>query len=148
MHPLERNGWKIYFHPTFAAQRLAFRENVNKLKSNLTTEKYQSHPDVKHFANLMRAIKETIPDNPLASEYVLKNNLKSYSRLKGRGVPDRSRLFFKVDNQEKSIVILWLGFPRKEGSKSDCYVVFAQMVSRNEFPSDIKQLISMCGKTE
>jgi toxin YhaV len=49
----------------------------------------------------------------------------------------------------KAIVILWLGYPRKEGDKKDCYTVFAKMIDtgvpvlrdRGQFPEDIAELM-------
>ena len=40
--------------------------------------------------------------------------MDKYSRLKKMGLPNRYRLFFKVFPQQKVIIILWLGFPRKD----------------------------------
>jgi toxin YhaV len=64
--------------------------------------------------------------------------------MKKKGLPGRYRLFFRVfDTSDlKAIVILWLGYPRKEGDKNDCYEVFTRMVSRGDFPEDIGELIS------
>lgn len=43
--------------------------------------------------------------------------------------------------QMKVIAILWLGFPRKEGAKDDCYEVFTKMVARGTFPDSLDELI-------
>jgi len=40
----------------------------------------------------------------------------------------------------KYIVILWLGYPRNEGGKNDCYSFFGKMVEKGDFPSDVEQL--------
>ena len=50
--------------------------------------------------------------------------------MKGLGLPDRYRLFFRPFEAEgrKLLLILWLGFPRKDGDRKDCYAVFKQMV--------------------
>jgi toxin YhaV len=63
------------------------------------------------------------------------------------GLPERYRLFFRVfDTPElKAIVILWLGFPRKEGAKDDCYDVFTKMVTRRTFPDSLDELLGDCG---
>ncbi|NDJ22001.1 hypothetical protein GS682_10200 [Nostoc sp. B(2019)] len=37
---------------------------------------------------------------------------------------------------------LWLGFPRKEGDKKDCYQVFTKKVENGEFPQSIDELLS------
>ncbi len=60
------------------------------------------------------------------------------------GLPQRYRFFLKIfDTSEmKAIVIIWLGYPRKEGDKNDCYNVFTKMVDRGEFPEKIGELIA------
>jgi toxin YhaV len=75
---------------------------------------------------------------------VLTGALKKYGRMKKMGLPGRYRLFFRVfDTSElKAIVILWLGYPRKEGDRNDCYTVFTKMVERGDFPSTIAELIT------
>jgi toxin YhaV len=62
------------------------------------------------------------------------------------GLPERYRLFFRVfDTPElKAIVILWLGFPRKEGVKNNCYAVFTKMVTRGKFPDSLDELLADC----
>jgi toxin YhaV len=62
------------------------------------------------------------------------------------GLPERYRLFLRVfDTPElKAIVILWLGFPRKEGAKDDCYEVFTKMVTRGTFPDSLDELLADC----
>ena len=67
----------------------------------------------------------------------------TYSRLKKLGLPNRYRLFFKIFPQQKAIIILWLGFPRKEGDKKDCYRVFTKMVEKGQFPLSLKDLINL-----
>ncbi len=58
------------------------------------------------------------------------------------GLPQRYRLFFRVfDTPLKAIVILWLGFPRKEGAKDDCYEIFTKMVTQGAFPDSLDELI-------
>jgi toxin YhaV len=91
----------------------------------------------------MRAIQEIIPQDPYASNLALIGPLKRYGRVKKMGIPQRYRLFFRVFEapQQKSIFILWLGYPRKEGDKSDCYRVFAKMVARGDFPESLDQLL-------
>jgi toxin YhaV len=62
------------------------------------------------------------------------------------GLPERYRLFFRVFDtpQLKAIVILWLGFPRKEDAKDDCYQVFTKMVTRGAFPDSLDELLVDC----
>jgi toxin YhaV len=41
----------------------------------------------------------------------------------------------------KAIFVLWLGYPRKQGDKNDCYKVFTKMVERGDFPNSLDALI-------
>jgi toxin YhaV len=141
MEPIVKNGWEIYFHREFASQYTDFTDQVTKLKASLVPQKYGSHPTVKLFGHLVQIIDQVIPENPQAPYFALHDDLKSFSRVKKKGLPDRHRLFFKVFPKEQRIVILWLGYPRKEGDKNDCYTVFSKRVSRGEYPSNFDDLV-------
>jgi toxin YhaV len=137
-------GWEIYFHPQlFARQYQEILVRVQKLQATLEPDDYKTHPTVKLLAAMTIGIEEKIPSNPFATHFALTGALKKYSRMKKMGLPGRYRLFFRVfDTPEmKAIVILWLGYPRKEGDKNDCYAVFTKMVDRGQFPEDISELI-------
>jgi toxin YhaV len=73
-----------------------------------------------------------------------KRNVEISRRVKKMGLPQRYRLFFRAfDTPElKAIVILWLGFPRKEKAKNDCYEVFTKMVAVRTFPDSLDELIA------
>ena len=134
------NGWTILFHPLFDNQWQQLLNLVKSLRSPLSQEDFGRHPQVKLFKALTIGIEQKIPNEPLASYFSLRKPLDKYSRLKKMGLPNRYRLFFKVFPQ-KVIIILWLGFPRKEGDKKDCYRVFAKMVKKGQFPLLLKDLI-------
>ncbi|MEL6161438.1 MAG: type II toxin-antitoxin system YhaV family toxin [Cyanobacteria bacterium J06623_5] len=139
------NGWRIYFlRRLFGKQRRELQAEVRRLKEKLPTEDYIRHPKVKLYAAVMRAIKEFIPADPLASRFALKGPLKQYGRVKKLGIPNRYRLFFKVFQvpEQKSIFILWLGYPRKAGDKRDCYRAFEKMVQRGDFPTSLDELLT------
>lgn len=133
------NGWKIYFHPLFAEQRDELRNTARKLKQQ-APEEYSSHPDVKLYAAVMDGIRQKIPQNPFASHFSLQGRLRKYGRMKKMGLPERYRLFFKAFREEKIIFILWLGYPRKQGDKNDCYKVFLKKVSNGTFPESLDEL--------
>jgi toxin YhaV len=59
------------------------------------------------------------------------------------GLPDRYRLFFRAiqTKEYKAIFVLWLGYPRKQGDKNDCYKAFTKMVERGDFPNSLDALI-------
>lgn len=137
------NGWTILFHPLFNDQWQQLLHLVKSLRSRLPTDDFVKHPQVKLFKALTVGIEEKIPNDPLASYFALRKPLDKYSRLKKMGLPNRYRLFFKVFPQQKVIIILWLGFPRKEGDKKDCYRIFAKMVKKGQFPLSLKDLIDL-----
>ena len=137
------NGWTILFHPLFNDQWQQLLNLVKSLRSRLSQEDFVQHPQVKLFKALTVGIEEKIPNDPLASYFALRKPLDKYSRLKKMGLPNRYRLFFKVFPQQKVIIVLWLGFPRKEGDKKDCYRVFAKMVKKGQFPLSLKDLINL-----
>jgi toxin YhaV len=135
------NGWTILFHPLFNDQWQQLLDLVKSLRSRLPQQDFVKHPQVKLFKALTVGIEEKIPNDPKASYFALRKPLDTYSRLKKMGLPNRYRLFFKVFPQQKTIIILWLGFPRKEGDKKDCYRVFAKMIKKGQFPLDLKDII-------
>ena len=135
------NGWTILFHPVFNNQRQELLNSVKSLKSRLSPEEFIRHPQVKLFKALTVGIEEKIAQDPLAKYFALKKPLNKYSRLKKMGLLSRYRLFFQVFPQQKTIIILWLGFPRKEGDKKDCYRIFSKMVEKGQFPANLADII-------
>jgi toxin YhaV len=144
MSAIIRNGWEIYFHrKLFGEQRRQLKEQVSQLKIKLPPSEFVKHPTVKLLAAVMTGIKEKIVLDPFAPQFTLKGSLRHYGRLKGMGLSDRHRLFFRAFEAEgrKILIILWLGFPRKQGDKNDCYEVFSRMVSNGDFPETLEQLL-------
>jgi toxin YhaV len=134
------NGWNILFHPVFDEQWQNLRSSVKSLRSRLSKEDFIKHPQVKLFKAVTVGIEQKIPSDPLASYFALKKPLQKYSRMKKMGLPNRYRLFFKVFSEQQTIIILWLGFPRKQGDKKDCYQVFSKMVEQGQFPTNLLDL--------
>jgi toxin YhaV len=64
------------------------------------------------------------------------------------GLPSRYRLFFRAFKEQKAIIIFWLGFPRKEGDKNDCYQVFTEKVKNGDFPENLDELLAECDVNE
>lgn len=141
MKPINKNGWKIYFHPLFYAQWKQLVTKVKQLQEKLEPDKFVIHADVKLLKALDLGIKEKIPQDPFMFYFSLKKPLQKYGRLKKMGLPSRYRLFFRAFNEPKIILILWLGFPRKEGDKKDCYRIFSQLVAKGEFPDNCNDLL-------
>jgi toxin YhaV len=135
------NGWQIFFDPLFSTQWIELRDKVKKLKDELPKEEFIKHPDAKLLKALNIGIKEKITQDPFASYFILQKPLQKYGRLKKMGLPERYRLFFRVFKEQKIIIILWLGFPRKEGDKKDCYQVFTKKVENGDFPENVDQFM-------
>ncbi|MBD2724835.1 type II toxin-antitoxin system YhaV family toxin [Nostoc sp. FACHB-892] len=145
------NGWEVYFHPQlFGTQYQELFERVSHLREQLPEAEYKTHATVKLFAAITVAIETKISSDPFASHFALTGALKRYGRMKKMGLPERYRLFFKAFDTEqlKVIAILWLGFPRKEGAKNDCYQVFTKMVERGTFPDSLDELLKDCEITD
>jgi toxin YhaV len=145
------NGWEIYFHPQlFGSQYQELFDRVSELREKLPESEFKTHATVKLFATITVGIETKISADPFASHFALTGALKRYGRVKKMGLPPRYRLFFRAfDTSElKAIVILWLGFPRKEGAKDDCYQVLTKMVARGTFPDSLDELITEPEKTQ
>jgi toxin YhaV len=94
--PLVRHGWEIAFQPQlFARQYAELKAEVKRLKQELDPQAFAQHPQVKLLAAVMEGIKERIASDPYASRFALTGPLRRYGRLKGLGLPDRYRLFFR-----------------------------------------------------
>jgi toxin YhaV len=147
MEVLVCNEWSIYFHPEFSEQWDEQVKLVKKLKGALSKKEFVEHSEVKLIASLRLCIKEKIPLNPHAAFFRLRKDLKKYRRLKKMGLPERYRLFFKAGNidNKKVIVVLWLGYPRREGDKkNDCYEKFKRKLASGIFPEDLAELVAQC----
>ena len=120
--PLVRHGWEIAFQPQlFARQYSELKAEVKLLKRQLDPASFVQHPRVKLLAAVMEGIKESIAVDPYTSRFALSGPLRRYGRLKGMGLPNRYRLFFRPFEAERCRLLLkfWLGFPRKEGDRND-----------------------------
>ncbi|MFN4865292.1 MAG: type II toxin-antitoxin system YhaV family toxin [Cyanobacteriota bacterium] len=141
--PLVRHGWTMAFQPQLLARQVVeLNAEVRRLKQKLDHHAFVQHPQVKLLAAVMEGIKEQVAADPYASRFALTGPLRRYGRLKGLGLPDRYRLFFRPFEAEdrRLLLILWLGFPRKDGDRNDCYAVFSRLVQRGELPEDWESL--------
>ena len=115
---LVRHGWQIAFQPhLFARQYAELKAEVKRLKRELDPHDFTPHPQVKLLAAVMEGIKEHIATDPDASRFALSGPLRRYgSRLKGLGLPDRYRLFyrpFEAKGQRLLCGVLTDGAPRR-----------------------------------
>ncbi|QSJ17446.1 type II toxin-antitoxin system YhaV family toxin [Nostoc sp. UHCC 0702] len=138
------NGWQIFFSPLFNEQWIELRNRVRILKNDLPKEEFIKHSDAKLLKALNIGIKEKITQDPFASHFVLQKPLQKYGRLKKMGLPERYRLFFRAFREQKIIIILWLGYPRKEGDKKDCYQVFTKKIKDGKLPDSVNDLRAEC----
>ena len=148
MKPIVCNGWTIFFHPLFFAQWSELVNKVKQLKIKKEPSEFRVHPSVKLLKAIDVGIKEKIPQDPFAAYFALKKPLQKYGRLKKMGLPNRYRLFFRAFKEKKIIIILWLGFPRKQGDKKDCYQVFSKKIAQGQFPESLASLLAECDETE
>lgn len=140
--PLNVNGWTIVFHKAFRIQWEDLTDRAIKLKSRLNPEDFPRHPDVKLLKAIDSGLRDKIALDPFASHFALRKPLQKYGRLKKMGLPQRYRLFFQAFDDRKVIFILWLGFPRKEGDRQDCYTVFSKMVTNGKLPQSYEALLA------
>jgi toxin YhaV len=142
MKPFNANGWTILFYEDFQIQWVDLTAKVVKLKSKLEPKDFVTHPDVKLLKAIDAGIREKISIDPFASHFALRKPLDRYGRLKKMGLPQRYRLFFRAFAERRVIIILWLGFPRKEGDRRDCYAVFSRMVANGKLPDSYESLVA------
>jgi toxin YhaV len=142
MKPFDANGWTILFYTDFQLQWEDLTAKVVKLKSKLDPKDFVIHPDVKLLKAIDSGIRDKISIDPFASRFSLRKPLQQYGRLKKMGLPQRYRLFFRAFATRKVIIILWLGFPRKEGDRRDCYQVFSRMVANGKLPDSYESLVA------
>lgn len=142
MNPFDANGWTILFYTDFQLQWENLTAKVIKLKSKLDHQDFVTHPDVKLLKAIDSGIRDKISLDPFAHYFSLRKPLQQYGRLKKMGLPQRYRLFFRAFAKRRVIIILWLGFPRKEGDRRDCYQVFSRMVANGKLPDSYESLVA------
>ena len=142
MNPFDANGWTILFYTDFQLQWEDLTAKVVKLKSKLDPQDFVTHPDVKLLKAIDSGIRDKISLDPFAHYFSLPKPLQQYGRLNKMGLPQRYRLFFRAFAERRVIMILWLGFPRKEGDRRDCYQVFSRMVANGKLPDSYESLVA------
>jgi toxin YhaV len=144
----DAHGWTVLFYSDFRIQWDGLRNRAIHLKSNLNPEEFARHPDVKLLKAIDVGIRDKIAVDPFASYFALRKPLHKYGRLKKMGLPQRYRLFFRAFADQNVIIILWLGFSRKEGDRQDCYAVFSKMVSNGTLPESYASFWAECNSDE
>jgi toxin YhaV len=144
----DAHGWTVLFYADFRTQWDKLRNRTIQLKSNLNPEEFVRHPDVKLLKAIDVGIRDKIAVDPFASYFALRKPLHKYGRLKKMGLPQRYRLFFRAFADQNVIIILWLGFPRKEGDRQDCYAVFSRMVTNGTLPESYSSFLAECNSDD
>ena len=131
----------MVFAPPFAARYEKLLSEAERLRRRLPEAEYRAHPTVKLLAAVTRLIDE-IPGDPNATDFRLRGTLRKFRRAKGRGLPDRYRLFWVFSEAARTIIILYLNDEsslRKVRAKSDPYVIFERMIGRGELGKDFEE---------
>lgn len=139
---LEKHGWKLLYHSVFGDHYRELRERVRGLKARLPERDFREHPDAKLAAAIRRVILEIIPQDPNRADFWLRRELGHFRRVKGHGLPDRHRLFYVFSKRARTVIVLYLNDSstlRKEGSKTDPYEVFRQLVAKGKIGKDFAQ---------
>ena len=105
--------------------------------------RYAQHPHTKLLATVVKAIEDSARD-PLSQLYQLGKTMgKEYTGWR-RCKKGRYRLFFRVRSVEKICVYAWLNDEntlRKDGGKTDVYVVFRHLLDSGIIPSKFIELL-------
>lgn len=140
------NGWRIYYFRLFQMRLNDLEKEVKKLQEK-SPNTYQRHPTTKLLASVNRVITQQVPADPNHADFWLGKTLgdqyTAFRRVK-KGMPDRYRLFFRFASETISIIYIWLNDEntlRKEGSKTDVYVVFKKLLEGGTVPIDMGKML-------
>ena len=135
-----RSGWRLYMYPAFKVVYDGLVAEVARLAA-ANPDDYAGHPKTKLLARINKIILDEIPADPGHKNYrqgkALGVEYKNWFRAKF--LKNRFRLFFRYDSSAKAIIYCWINDEntlRKEGSRSDPYVVFKGMLESGRPPSD------------
>lgn len=141
------NDWALFGHPLFLSRLEALIEEAEALAGE-DPDGFHQHPHYKLFEKVDNSIRERVPANPAAPEYLQGNTLgkdcRHWRRAKA-GLPNRYRLFFQFrSDAPKSIIYAWLNDEvtlRKDGARTDVYAVFKAMLKNGEVPTTYADLM-------
>lgn len=140
-------SWNLYYFKLFADILNALEIEVTRLKSEKPFEEYRRHPKTLLLKSVFEQISVEVPKNPNDKKFFLGNtigkNNADWRRVK-KGLPQRYRLFFKFLSAKQLVIYAWLNDEntyRKDGSKTDVYVVFGNMLKAGIVPSNIDELM-------
>lgn len=143
------NGWTLYEHPLFAAQRDRLLAAVEAKRAK-DPRGWQQSPEAKLLVAITRLTLEIIPADPAAAQFrqggTLGRARKHWFRAKfGNG---RYRLFYQFSSKAKVIIYAWVNDAqslRAYGSRSDAYGVFRSMLDKGDPPDSWDALAAAAG---
>ena len=142
---MERNGWRILFHPELVRQLGKLKE-VRERARRKDPHGFASNANVKLLQAVNRAMLEAIPQDPSRAEYRQGKTLgKGYQHWRRAKIGRRFRLFFRYNSKARIIVYAWMNDERRlrsAKSKTDPYTVFARMLAQGNPPDDWASLIA------
>lgn len=138
-------SWEIRFFRKFLALYKKLKDDVEYLRKR-DPETYFNRLKPRLLKKIQTVIR-IVAENPKHPDYLLGESLgvqhKHWRRVKGKGLPNRYRLFFRFSEQHKRIIYAWLNDEntlRQAGSSSDVYRVFRKMLDREDVPTDFDSL--------
>jgi len=141
---MKTRGWTILFHECLIEQVQPLRAAVLRA-ARREPERVPENAVAKFLRNLTSVMRDTVPLNPAAPQYLQGNTLgRAYRHWRRVKIGRRFRLFFRYDLASKIIVYAWVNDSetlRSAGSKTDPYSVFSKMLSRGYPPDDWGELV-------
>jgi toxin YhaV len=138
--PRTFHGWTLLFNEPFTTRYGDLSARARSLREQLGDgDEYARHPDVKLFAAVRALVFDIVPREPDHPAFRLRDDLRKFRRVKGRGLPSRYRMYFVFSERLKVIIFLYLNDAksfRKEGSSNDPYVIFRGLVQRGQLGAD------------
>jgi toxin YhaV len=129
------NGWTVLVWPEFGERWIALITAVARRRVD-DPGGWAKSPEARMLRALVEIIQDRIARDPNSKDYRLKDSLRAWRRAKFLG---RFRLFYRFDSVTRIVILTWLNdlkSLRKEGARTDPYVVFAGLLERGEIPAD------------
>ncbi|OWP50280.1 type II toxin-antitoxin system YhaV family toxin [Pseudomonas nitroreducens] len=149
-----QNGWSLYGHPLFLQRLEDLVSEVEEL-SEEDPDGFTHHSTFKLYDKVAKAMMERIPADPSARAFLLGNTMGEENRHWRRakeGLPDRYRLFFQYRSAApQTIIYVWLNdcaTLRKDGARTDVYVVFRKMLTKGTVPGSFDELLKVANPVQ
>ena len=133
------NGWSNYLHPLFLEERNKLVKEVASARAK-DPEDYGSKRCTKLLIALRKIAFREIPKDPLDAKFRQGNTLgESYRHWFRAKYLQQYRLFFRVSEKDRIIVLVWVNDERTKRayeSRNDAYRTFRKMLDRGNPPDD------------